>query len=97
MLVSAKIPAQTFKNTSQIVYSFLFRNDILFQTGKQLPITSVISSKVLAVTVGKEKLENLTLPVVLMFKKSKKILKDRQVRKVEHTCTFWDPPNKRKS
>ena len=60
MLASAKIPADTFKNESRIVYCFLFRNDLLFQIGK---VQSKLSSKIFAVSVGKEKIENLTSPI----------------------------------
>ena len=97
VLASAKVPAETFKNKSQIVYSFLFRNDILFQTGKQLKaldtgalFTSSLSSKVLAVSVGKEKIENLTLPVLFTFKKIEKI-PPKETQIVDDICTFWDP------
>ena len=102
VLASAKIPKETFQNKSQIVYTFLFRNDILFQTGRQLEeafeagklLQSLISSKILAISVGKEKVENLTFPVLFVFKKTKKNFpKESQI--VDNLCTFWDP-NKRK-
>ena len=97
ILASARVPAEAFKNKSQIVYSFLFRNDILFQTGKQLkaldtgaPLTSQVSSKVLSVSVGKENIENLTSPVIFIFKKTENISrKGTQIG--ENICTFWDP------
>ena len=94
VLASAKIPADTFKNKSQIVYSFLFRNDLLFQTGKRENKNQIennkLSSKILAVSVGKEKIENLTSPIQLNFKKTKRIsLKDSEV--VDNLCTFWYP------
>ena len=80
---SAKIPAETFKNKSKIVYSFLFQNDALFQTEDQ--IKNQLSSKVLAVSFGKEKIRNLTLPIQLIFKKIKKI------KTVDNVCVFWAP------
>ena len=97
ILASARVPVEAFKNKSQIVYSFLFRNDILFQTGKQLkaldtgaPLSSSLSSKVLAVSVGKEKIENLTSPVIFTFIKNKNI--SPKVTQIgENICTFWDP------
>ena len=96
VLASAKIPADTFKNKSQIVYSFLFRNDLLFQTGEHKnknqnqTENDKLSSKILAVSVGKEKIENLASPIQLNFKKTKRIsLKDSEV--VDNLCTFWYP------
>ena len=96
VLASAKIPADTFKNKSQIVYSFLFRNDLLFQTGKRKnknqnqTENDKLSSKILAVSVGKEKIENLASPIQLNFKKTKRIsLNDSEI--VDNLCTFWDP------
>ena len=93
VFASAKIPAEAFKNKSQIVYSFLFRNDNLFQTEKQLtaldtdaPLISQVSSKVLAVSVGSRKIENLTSPVMLTFKKSENIPSN-----ADNICTFWYP------
>ena len=85
-LASAKIPQYTFKNKSQIVYSFLFRNDLLFQTGK---VQIQLSSKILAVSVGKEKIENLTSLVQLTFKKDVTI-SDNESSIFENVCTFWD-------
>ena len=90
-VASAKIPKESFKNMSRIVYSFLFRNDILFRTGRQLnafETGSLISSKVLAVSVGKEKVENLTSPVSFVFKKNKFQNKSKTF---DNVCTFWDP------
>lgn len=57
LIASARIPAETFRNQSQVVYSFLFKDDILFQTSRRQKgykpgelIESVVSSKILAVT-----------------------------------------------
>ena len=86
VLASAKIPQDTFKNKSQVVYSFLFRNDLLFQTAK---VQSQLSSKILAVSIGKEKIENLTNPILLTFKKTEKISQKEQ-QTVDGLCFFWD-------
>ena len=95
VLASANIPEETFKNKSQIVYSFLFRNDMLFQTGKQLAVLEAcdklpiqVSSQVLAISVGKGKVENLTSPVSFVFKKNKFQNKSKTF---DNVCTFWDP------
>ena len=97
VVASAKIPQDTFKNKSQIVYSFLFRNDILFQTEKQLvalqkgdQLNDQLSSKILAVSVGKEKIENLTSRVLFIFKKTVKI-SSKKSQTVKNICTFWNP------
>lgn len=97
VLASAIVPVDTFKNQSKIVYSLLFRDDIFFQSEKQLSkvidnntcLSSNVVSKVLAVTVGISRIENLTSPVIFTFKKTEKIhSNERQI--VENTCTFWD-------
>ena len=102
MLASAKIPAQIFKNNkSPVIYSFLFRNDILFQTGKQqqlvddtmetLSTKSIISSKILSVTVAKQKIVNLTSPVIFTFKKSEQNLStEEKYSVVDNVCAYWD-------
>ena len=93
VFASARIPAETFMDKSQIVYSFMFRNDNLFQTGKQLtalntdaPLIRQVSSKVLAVSVGRRRIENLTSPVMFTFKKNENIPSN-----ADNICTFWDP------
>ena len=95
VLASAEIPEETFKNKSQIVYSFLFRNDMLFQTGEQLAALEAgdklpiqVSSQVLAISVGKEKVENLTSPVLFVFKK---ITFPKESKTFENLCSFWHP------
>ena len=95
VLASAEIPEETFKNKSQIVYSFLFRNDMLFQTGKQLSALEAgdklpiqVSSQVLAVSVGKGKVANLTSQVLFVFKKK---IFPKDSKKFDNLCTFWDP------
>ncbi|XP_066920828.1 adhesion G-protein coupled receptor G7-like [Clytia hemisphaerica] len=96
-LATAKIPKEAFKNKSRIVYALLFNNDALFQTENQTiavqsgqPILSPISSKILAVTVGKEKVVNLSNPILLKFKKMDiGVTKDE--RKIyKYSCVFWD-------
>ena len=92
ILASANIPGDTFKNKSQIVHSFLFRNDALFQTEnlqKNGQKENQLSSNILAVSVGKEKIENLTSPIQLNFKKKRIYQKESQT--VDNVCTFWDP------
>ena len=88
-LASVKIPAETFKNRSQIVRTFLFRNDTLFQTENfQKESQNKLSSNILAVSIGKEKIENLTSPVQLNFTKSQKLAPSQTD---DNICTFWDP------
>ena len=92
VLASAKVPAQIFKS-NKIIYSFLFRNDILFQTGKkqQLSTRSIISSKILSVTVAKKKIVNLTSPVIFTFKKSEENLStEEKYSVIENVCAYWD-------
>ena len=97
--VSSKVPKGVFKNMSQVVYSFFFRDDTFFQDKRQLlslgndeTPRSSISSAVLAVTVGTEKIENLTTPVA--FKFTKLTRDEQQIEEDEianDICTFWNP------
>ena len=93
VLASAKIPAETFKNKNQIVRSFLFRNDILFQSknyqNKDQIENNKLSSKILAVSVGKEKIQNLASPIQLNFKIEK--ISPKELQTIENICSFWDP------
>jgi len=74
--VASKVPEEAFKNKSLVIYSYLFRDDTFFHDKQQLKSLkkdetprSSISSAVLAVTVGIEKVGNLTTPIVFKFKK----------------------------
>ena len=97
VLASAEVPKDTFKNKSQIVYSFLFRNDLLFQTEKQLndlqkgdKLSDQLSSKILAVSFSKEIIENLTSQVSFIFKKTGNV-SSKESQTVKNICTFWNP------
>jgi len=98
--ISSKVPEIAFKNNSLVVYSYIFRDDTLFQDEQQLlslkngrTPRSSISSAVLDVTIGMEKIENLTTPIEFKFKKIRS--NDRQHTSKEkfsnNLCTFWNP------
>ena len=96
-LATARIPKEAFRNKSQVVYSLLFNNDTLFQTENQIkalqlgqPILSPLSSKILAVTVGKEKIVNLSDPIRLIFKKTDFGIAKDDRKMYNYTCVFWD-------
>ena len=66
---------------------------ILLQTEKlqnEDEIKIQLPSKILTISVGKEKIENLTSPILFNFKKTKKI-SPKDSRTVNHLCNFWDP------
>ena len=97
---TSKVPEEAFKNESLVIYSYIFREDTFFQDEQKLealennetPQSSILSA-VLAVTVGKEKIENLATPIVLKFKKLKKP-NDPQINENEfarNLCVFWNP------
>uniref|UniRef100_A0A7M5V0Y8 Uncharacterized protein n=3 Tax=Clytia hemisphaerica TaxID=252671 RepID=A0A7M5V0Y8_9CNID len=98
ILASSHIPKEAFRNKSQIVYSFLFQDDTLFLTGKQIkaldagqPIVSPLSSQILAVTIGKDKLENLSIPILLKFEKiHQPVIGTEENSFFNNTCTFWE-------
>jgi len=98
--VASKVPEEAFKNKSLVIYSYLFRDDTFFHDKQQLKSLkkdetprSSISSAVLAVTVGIEKVGNLTTPIVFKFKKLR--TKDgQQINEgevINNLCTFWNP------
>ena len=78
-LTVIKIPKQTFIETPETLYSFRFTEPSLFLTGGQLQningnkttIEQVVRSNVLSTSILNRRVENLSNPIVLTFKKSK--------------------------
>ena len=89
-----KIPKQTFRNHSETVYSYYFKEASLFLTESQLlnikgnatQINKLVDGNVLSATVGFREVSNLSEPVILTFKKS-----EQQTLEGNLTCQFYDP------
>ena len=89
-----KIPREVFGNTPETLYSYQFRNPLLFLTETQLQRLQGINTKnvqtvesnVLSATVLLRNTRNLTDPVVLTFRLSGKQNKAGVV-----DCQFWNP------
>lgn len=92
VLSASKIPPEAFNKTSKVVQSFFFRYDTLFQGGSAASEAStppMVESNVLDVKIGNEKIENLTQPIKLMFRKVKTFDVNETVAP-RSLCTFWD-------
>ena len=91
-----KIPRQVFANTSETLYSYQFRNPLLFLTETQLQqlngsktkIIQTVESNVLSATILLRNIKNLTNPVVLTFRLSGK---QNQNGAGIIDCQFWNP------
>ena len=91
-----KIPRQVFANTPETLYSYQFRNPLLFLTETQLQqlngsktkIIQTVESNVLSATVLLRNIKNLTNPVVLTFRLSGK---QNQNKAGIIDCQFWNP------
>ena len=91
-----KIPRQVFANTPETLYSYQFRNPLLFLTETQLQqlngsktkIIQTVESNVLSATILLRNIKNLTNPVVLTFRLSGK---QNQNEAGIIDCQFWNP------
>ena len=91
-----KIPRQVFANTPETLYSYQFRNPLLFLTETQLQqlngsktkIIQTVESNVLSATILLRNIKNLTNPVVLTFRLSGK---QNQNGAGIIDCQFWNP------
>ena len=93
-LTVIKIPKETFIETPETLYSFCFTETSLFLTEEQLQningnktiIKQVVDSNVLSASILKRRIEHLSNPIVLTFKKS-----ERQIEDGTLDCQFWNP------
>ena len=93
-LTVIKIPNETFNENPETLYSFHFMVPSLFLTEEQLEningnkttIEHVVSSNVLSASINARRVENLSNPIVLTFKKSEEQIADRKL-----DCQFWNP------
>ena len=93
-LTVIKIPRETFIENPETLYSFCFTEPSLFLTKKQLQkingdkttIEQVVDSNVLSASILARRVENLSNPIVLTFKKS-----EEQVANETLDCQFWNP------
>ena len=93
-LTVIKIPRETFIENPETLYSFCFTEPSLFLTKKQLQkingdkttIEQVVDSNVLSASILARRVENLSNPIVLTFKKS-----EEQVTNETLDCQFWNP------
>ena len=93
-LTVIKIPNETFNENPETLYSFHFMVPSLFLTEEQLEningnkttIKHVVSSNVLSASINARRVENLSNPIVLTFKKSEEQIADRKL-----DCQFWNP------
>ena len=91
-----KIPRQVFANTPETLYSYQFRNPLLFLTETQLQqlngsktkIIQTVESNVLSATILLRNIKNLSNPVVLTFRLSGK---QNQNEAGIIDCQFWNP------
>ena len=94
ILTVIKIPKQTFIENSETLYSFCFTEPSLFLTegqlqninGNKTTIEQIVDSNVLSASILNRRVENLSNPIVLTFKKS-------QQQNLDGTldCQFWNP------
>jgi hypothetical protein len=98
VLATSVVPSEVFANKSQAIFSYLFGDDTLFQENHfksdtletDVDLQSRLISKVLAITVGKTKIENLSYPIQLKFKKiNDKDIAVKEGYEEENVCSFW--------
>ena len=93
-LTVIKIPKETFIEKPETLYSFCFTEPSLFLTEEQLEningnkiITKqVVGSNVLSASILARRVENLSKPIMLTFKKSRQQIADETL-----DCHFWNP------
>lgn len=92
-LAVIKLPNKTFIQTPETLYSFCFTKPTLFLTGEQLQnlngskkiIDKVVDSNILSASILERRVENLSNPIVLNFKKSELQNEDERLQ-----CQFWN-------
>ena len=92
-LTVIKIPKETFIETPETLYSFCFTEPSLFLTeeqlqninGKKTTIEQVVDSNVLSASILNRRVEKLSNPIVLTFKKSEQQNLDGTL-----DCQFWN-------
>ena len=97
-LTVIKIPNETFIGNPETLYSFHFMVPSLFLTEEQLEningnkttIEHVVVSNVLSASINARRVENLSNPIVLTFKKSEEQIAERKL-----DCQFWNPALRR--
>ena len=97
-LTVIKIPNETFIGNPETLYSFHFMVPSLFLTEEQLEningnkttIEHVVASNVLSASINARRVENLSNPIVLTFKKSEEQIAERKL-----DCQFWNPVRRR--
>ena len=91
-LAVIKIPQETFIENPETLYSFCFTKPTLFLSEEQLEningnktiIDQVVGSIVVSASILARRVENLSNPIVLVFKKSDQQKEDEQL-----DCQFW--------
>ena len=86
------IPKETFIENPETLYSFCFTKSTLFLSEEQLEningsktiIDQVVDSVVFSASILGRRVENLSNPIVLVFKKS-----DQQKEDEKFDCQFW--------
>ena len=94
ILAIIKIPKETFIEKHETLYSFCFTKPSLFFTEEQLQningnktkTEQVVDSNVLSASILRRRVENLSNPIVLTFKKSEQQIADGTL-----DCQFWNP------
>ena len=97
-LTVIKIPNETFIGNPETLYSFHFMVPSLFLTegqleninGNKTTIEHVVASNVLSASITARRVENLSNPIVLTFKKSEEQIAERKL-----DCQFWNPALRR--
>ena len=93
ILAVIKLPNKTFIQTPETLYSFCFTEPTLFLTGEQLQnlngskkiIDKVVDSNILSASILERRVEHLSNPIVLTFKKSELQNEDERLQ-----CQFWN-------
>lgn len=88
-----KLPKEVFKNEEEILFSYYFKEPSFFQSetellkilGRATEVELYVQSNVLSATIGTKKIENLTTPIVMTFKKTR-----LQNLTGNNSCYFWD-------
>ena len=91
-LAVIKIPQETFIENPETLYSFCFTKPTLFLSEEQLEningnktiIDQVVDSIIVSASILARRIENLSNPIVLVFKKSDQQKEDEQL-----DCQFW--------
>ena len=91
-LAVIKIPQETFIENHETLYSFCFTKPTLFLSEEQLEningnktiIDQVVDSIIVSASILARRIENLSNPIVLVFKKSDQQKEDEQL-----DCQFW--------